>query len=57
MSLTLYRRRPDDVADLLSDAGLTLRARLLRKPDDDGFETTPHAFLIARKPLASHRDA
>ena len=49
VSLTFYRRQPDTVALLLDDAGLTPYAGLVREPDDDGFESTPHAYLIARR--------
>jgi SAM-dependent methyltransferase len=49
-----YRwRRPDWVAELLGQAGLVVRARLLREPDDDGDfpEREQQAFLMARKPV------
>ena len=49
LSLTFYRRQPDTVAVLLDEAGLTPYAGLVREPNDDGFESTPHAYLIARK--------
>jgi hypothetical protein len=49
VSLTFYRRRPDAVAALIGEAGLNLHAQLVREPDDDGFESTPQAYLIARK--------
>jgi SAM-dependent methyltransferase len=48
-----YRwRRPEWVAELLGQAGLIVRARLVREPDDDGDfpEREPQAFLLARKP-------
>ncbi len=48
-----YRwRRPERVAELLGQAGLVVRAQLLREPDDDGDfpEQEPQAFLLARKP-------
>jgi hypothetical protein len=40
------------VAERLGQAGLHVRARLLREPDDDGDfpEREPQAFLLARKP-------
>jgi SAM-dependent methyltransferase len=50
VSLTFYRRQPDTVALLLEDAGLEPYAAMVRGPKDDGFETTSHAYLIARKP-------
>jgi SAM-dependent methyltransferase len=52
ISLDFHRRQPDQVAGLLAQAGLTVRARLLREPDDGGdfAETTKQAFVLARKP-------
>jgi hypothetical protein len=52
VSLDFYRRQPDQVAGLLGQAGLVVRARLLREPDDDGDfpERTRQAFHLARKP-------
>lgn len=52
ISLDFHRRQPDSVAELLSQAGLVMRARLLRERDDDGdfTEKTQQAFLLARKP-------
>jgi ubiquinone/menaquinone biosynthesis C-methylase UbiE len=49
VSLTFYRRQPDTVALLLEESGLTPYAGLVREPNDDGFESTPHAYLIARR--------
>jgi SAM-dependent methyltransferase len=49
VSFTLYRRQPDTVALLLDEAGLEPYAGLVREPNDDGFESTPHAYLIARR--------
>jgi hypothetical protein len=53
----VHRRQPDRVAELLSQAGLVVRARLLREPDDDGdfTERTQQAFLLARKPVGADR--
>jgi ubiquinone/menaquinone biosynthesis C-methylase UbiE len=48
VELTFHRRRPDAVAALLEQAGLALYATLQRQPDDDGLESTPQAYLIAR---------
>lgn len=55
VSLVFHRRQPDPVADLLGQAGLAVRARLLREPDTDGAfsERAPQAFVLARKPAAS----
>ncbi|MEU1626922.1 class I SAM-dependent methyltransferase [Streptomyces sp. NPDC020096] len=52
ISLDFHRRQPDRVAELLSEAGLVIRARLLRERDDDGefAEKTRQGFLLARKP-------
>jgi len=49
VALTFYRRQPDTVALLLDEAGLEPYAGLVREPNDDGFESTPHAYLIARR--------
>jgi SAM-dependent methyltransferase len=52
VALDFRRRRPEWVAERLGQAGLQVRARLLREPDDDGDfpEREPQAFLLARKP-------
>jgi ubiquinone/menaquinone biosynthesis C-methylase UbiE len=47
--LAFYRRQPRHVAEQLADAGFGVYAQLVRQPDDDTFESTPHAYLIARK--------
>lgn len=54
ISLDFHLRRPDHVAELVGRAGLTVTARLLREPDEHGDfpETTPQAFLLARRPRA-----
>jgi SAM-dependent methyltransferase len=49
VALTFYRRQPDVVAELLEEAGLEPYAGLVREPNDDGLESTPHAYLIARR--------
>lgn len=49
VALTFYRRRPAAVAEMLTAAGLKLYAQLVREADDDGLESTPQAYLIARK--------
>ena len=49
VELTFYRRRPGDVTDRLERAGLHRYAEVVREPDSDGFESTQHAYLIARK--------
>jgi SAM-dependent methyltransferase len=55
VSLDFHRRRPERVAELLEQAGLVVRARLLRERDEDGAfpERTPQAFVLARKPAAA----
>jgi SAM-dependent methyltransferase len=52
ISLDFHRRRPEHVAEILGRAGLPVRARLAREPDDDGDfpERTKQAFQLARKP-------
>jgi ubiquinone/menaquinone biosynthesis C-methylase UbiE len=52
VALDFRRRRPEWVAERLGQAGLQVRARLLREPDDDGDfpEREPQAFFLARKP-------
>ena len=51
VSVDLHRRQPDTVAGWLARAGLAVRARLIREPDDEGdfTERTQQAFLLARK--------
>jgi SAM-dependent methyltransferase len=51
ISLTSYRREPDRVADALRQAGLVVRATLLREPDEypTHVEKTQQAYLLARK--------
>jgi SAM-dependent methyltransferase len=57
ISLAFHRRQPDRVADLLTQAGLVVRARMLREPDDDGDfpEETPQGFVLARKPIHANQ--
>jgi hypothetical protein len=54
VSLDFHRRHPSTVADLLRAAGFTMRAELVRQPDEEGTfpEQTPQAYLLARKPPA-----
>ncbi|WP_117213596.1 class I SAM-dependent DNA methyltransferase [Allorhizocola rhizosphaerae] len=49
VSLHAYRRPPGLVAELLSEAGMDVRARLLREPE--GLEKVPQACVLARKPV------
>jgi SAM-dependent methyltransferase len=48
VSLDAYRLQPDLVAELFTDAGLVVEARLVREPEPP--EKTPQAYLLARKP-------
>ena len=47
VDLDHYRRRPDPVADLLTAAGLDVRARLVREPEPA--EAAPRCYLLARQ--------
>ncbi|MBI3216746.1 MAG: class I SAM-dependent methyltransferase [Mycobacterium sp.] len=49
VELTFVRRQPREVRKRLADNGFALYAELDRDRDDDGFESTPHAYLIARR--------
>ncbi|MEZ0075108.1 hypothetical protein [Planotetraspora sp. GP83] len=51
VSLEFHRLSPDRVAELLSQAGIEVFARLLRQPAAP--EKVPQAYLLARKPAAS----
>lgn len=47
VSLGFQRLRPEQIAELLGEAGFEVRARFLREPDED--EKSPHAHLLARR--------
>lgn len=47
IALEFHRRRPEQVADLLSTTGIPVTAAMLREAERS--ERTPHAFLIARR--------
>ena len=49
VALAFHRRQPDAVARLLDAVGFESYAGTVRSPDDDGLESTPQAYLIARK--------
>ena len=51
VDLDFERRRPDEVAELLHAAGLAVRMRLVREPEDyqGGTERVPQAYLLARR--------
>ncbi|MEU0934683.1 MULTISPECIES: class I SAM-dependent methyltransferase [unclassified Embleya] len=52
VDLDFHRRRPERIADLVIDAGLTMHVRTIREPDPgEGVRPTQHAYLLARKPL------
>lgn len=51
VDLTFIRRQPERVGNQLCVTGFSLYAELVRQPDDDGFESTPQAYLIARKTM------
>jgi hypothetical protein len=55
VSLTWHLRQPDQLAALLGEAGLQVRARLWREPDDEGdfTEHEPQGFMLARKPAGT----
>lgn len=52
LTLDFHRRHPDDIAALLAAARFDVRIRTIRQPDPDRPfpETTPQAYLLARKP-------
>ncbi|MFD3821814.1 class I SAM-dependent methyltransferase [Streptomyces sp. NPDC058625] len=52
VALDFQRRRPDRMADALETAGFTLVLRSERAADEEQGESTPQAFLIARRPHA-----
>ncbi|MEU3145463.1 MULTISPECIES: class I SAM-dependent methyltransferase [unclassified Streptomyces] len=52
--LDFQRRRPDRMADALERAGFTLVLRSERAADEEQGESTPQAFLIARRPRTDH---
>jgi SAM-dependent methyltransferase len=57
VSLDFLRRQPDEMAELLEEAGFELRAQLVREPDEGIGESTRQAFLIARKRRVSEAPA
>jgi SAM-dependent methyltransferase len=50
IALDYHLLPPDRVAEQLRGAGLELRARLVREPDED--EAVPRAYLLARRPVS-----
>jgi SAM-dependent methyltransferase len=57
VDLHVYRNRPDVVAGLLAEAGLAVRATMVREPDDDGGEIGPRAYLLATPLCQDQPDA
>ena len=51
VSLDAYRLPPDDVAELLAQAGLVVQARMIREPQ--AREKVQQACLLGRKPAVS----
>jgi ubiquinone/menaquinone biosynthesis C-methylase UbiE len=49
VNLTFIRRQPRQVEDQLAEAGFRIYTNMLRQPDNDGFESTAHCYLIAQK--------
>lgn len=53
VALDFRRCLPDRIAGLLTAAGLEVRTRMLREPDEELGESTPQAVLMARKPAGA----
>lgn len=49
VDLVFHRRTPSAVESALAAVGFEVYSRTVREADDDGVETTPQAFVIARK--------
>ncbi|MUL49348.1 class I SAM-dependent methyltransferase [Mycobacterium sp. CBMA293] len=49
VQLTFIRRQPGFVRDLLSSNGFRIYTEMVRQPDGDGLESTPQAYVIARR--------
>lgn len=48
IALDAYRLPPEQIAELLGDAGFHVQEHVLREPDEN--EKTPQAYLLAQKP-------
>ncbi|HEY3869019.1 MAG TPA: methyltransferase domain-containing protein [Actinocrinis sp.] len=48
VDVDFHRRRPERVAELLGEAGITATTRVLREAEST--ERTPQAYILARKP-------
>ncbi|MFF0463501.1 class I SAM-dependent DNA methyltransferase [Streptomyces mexicanus] len=57
VTLDFQRRRPERIEELLTAAGFTVQARLVRESDETLGESAPQAFLTARKPPARSEPA
>jgi hypothetical protein len=55
IALDWYRQRPDEVVQLLRDAGFDLWATVLR--ESDGAERPPLGYVLARKPVGDTASA
>lgn len=52
LSLDVYWMRPDQVADLMSEAGLVMDAQMIREPDEsEKPRQGKQAFFLAQKPM------
>jgi len=49
--LDWYRQQPDELAQLLREAGFELGSTTVRESEDE--EPTPQGYIMARKPAAS----
>ncbi|WP_405769045.1 class I SAM-dependent methyltransferase [Streptomyces sp. NBC_01538] len=49
VSMTFQRRRPERMAELLTEAGFTLTSQTVRAAYEEAGETSPQAFLMARR--------
>ncbi|MCZ9343303.1 SAM-dependent methyltransferase, partial [Streptomyces sp. TRM76130] len=47
VALDFERRSPERVAELLTDAGLTVSTRVVREPDQSLGESARQAYLLA----------
>jgi SAM-dependent methyltransferase len=50
VSLDFQRRRPERITELLAAAGFTPRSSTVRERNETIAQSSPHAFLMARKP-------
>ena len=50
VSMTFERRRPERIAELLTEAGFTLTSQTVRAAYEEAGESSPQAVLMARRP-------